>query len=260
MAQPTIRQKFDAEKISVNTAWMRRNGEHFEVVVDPDAALEFRKTKGDQPAIVECLHAERVFSDAKRGLHAKDELLELAFGTKDPMQIAKVLILSGELQLTQEHRNKIRDAKRKAILERIHTYAIDPTTGLSHPLARIKLAIEEAKVKIDDNKDIESQIPHIVKLLQPILPIRLETVTLHIHLPSPMSQKLYGDLSRFGQLKKTEWLDDGSLLSWIEIPAGLRTELYDELGKKSHGAADIRLVGEERIAMTEKSRNTARQN
>lgn len=246
MAGTAPRMTFDPEKFSVNTAWMKKGGEHFEVVVEPDEALEFRHTKGKSPDLRECLHAERIFADAKRGLHAADGQLAQVFGTTDPLEIAKVLILEGELQLTSEHRQRIRDAKHQEILTKICTYAIDPTSGLPHPRKRIELAMEEAKVKIDDNRAGEEQVQEIVRKLQPIIPIRLETLTLQIHIPAQYSKKLYGDVQRYGKLKKTDWLSDGSLLVWLELPAGLQNDLYDDLGKKTHGGADVKKVDERR--------------
>jgi ribosome maturation protein SDO1 len=245
MVNSTSRIIFNQEQISINTAWMKKNGEHFEVVIDPDKALEFKRTKGGTD-IAECLHAERIFSDAKRGLHANDGQLEQVFGTTDPLVIARKLILEGELQLTAEHRARIREAKRNAILTRIRTYAIDPTTGLPHPQKRLELAMEEAKVRIDDNKDAESQVSEIVRKLQPIIPIRLETVTLQVHLAAPFGQKLYGDLQRYGTIKKTEWLPDGGLLAWLDMPAGLQQDLLDDLGKRTHGAAEVKKISEQR--------------
>jgi ribosome maturation protein SDO1 len=245
MVNSPARILFNQEQISINTAWMKKNGEHFEVVIDPDKALEFKRTKG-ATEIRECLHAERIFSDAKRGLHANDGQLQQVFGTADPLVIARKLLLEGELQLTAEHRARIREAKRNAILTRIKTYAVDPTTGLPHPQKRLELAMEEAKIRIDDNKDPESQITEIVRKLQPIIPIRLETVTVQIQLPPPFGQKLYGDIQRFGTLKKTEWLPDGGLLAWLELPAGLQQDLLDDLSKRTHGAAEMKKVGEQR--------------
>jgi ribosome maturation protein SDO1 len=239
-----IRQTYDPEKFSVNTAWIKRGGEHFEVVVDPDAALQFKKSKGTQPSVSECLKAERIFTDAKRGLHAKDEHLKEFFGESDPLFVARTLILEGELQLTSEHRAQLRESKRHAIMEHIRAYAVDPRTSLPHPAQRLQLAMDEAKIKIDDMKDVEQQVHEIIRKLQPILPIRLETVVLQIHLPAPHGQKLYGELSRMAQLRKTEWLPDGSLAAWVELPAGLQGDLIDTLGKRTHGAADVRKVEE----------------
>jgi len=236
----TTKMKYDEERFSVNTAWMKKGGEHIEVVIDPDAALAFRHSKGQNPGIKECIKAERIFFDAKRGIHAKDEHLQAFFGTTDPLAIAQTLILDGNIQLTTEHRTKIREAKHNQIISHIRTYAIDPKTMLPHPEARIRLAFVEAKVKIDDSKSVEEQIPGIVKQLQPILPIRLETIVLQIHLPSPYGQKLYGDIQRFGTIKRADWLEDGALLCAVELPAGLQQDLIEELGHRTHGAADIK--------------------
>jgi len=253
MANPKQRVTYDPEKFSVNTAWMRKGGEHFEVVIEPDNALEFKRTKGATPDIRECLHAERVFTDAKRGEHATDVRLETVFGTKEPLDVAKKLIIEGDIQLTAEHRAKIREAKLNAILTRIQQYAIDPKSGLPHPRMRLELAFDQAKIKIDEKKDIDEQIPLIIRELQPIIPIRLETVTLQVHLPSQYSEKLVGTVRRHGQLKKEEWLSDGSWMGWVELPAGMQMELFDDIGKKTHGGAEIKKVSEERREFSKRS-------
>lgn len=239
-------QVYDRERIHWNTAWIKKFGHHFEVVVDPDGAAGYKRSggKGD---LREVLKSEHVFSDAKKGEIAAEEHLVEAFGTSEPLDVARVLVLEGELQLSAEYRAQLREERRKRILTLIHTYAIDPTTGLPHPMRRIELALEEAKVKVDDAKDAESQVGDIVRKLQPIIPIRLETVTLQIHLPVPYGQKLYGDLQRYGTLKRTEWLGDGSLLAAVELPAGLQAELLDELNKKTHGAADAKKIDENKV-------------
>ena len=247
MVERTTKMTHDEEKFSINTAWVKKAGEHFEIVIDPDPALEFKRTRGASPDIRECLKAENVFYDAKRGLFAKKERLREIFGSDDPLELAKMFILEGTIQLTAEHRAKIREAKQNQILTKICTYAVDPLTGLPHPQSRIKLAMDEAKVRIDDNKDVEEQVSRIVRELQPILPIKLEIVLLQIHVPSPYGQKLYNEVARFGTVKKTEWLPDASLLCNIEIPAGLQTDLMDLLGARTHGSAVVKKIsGQER--------------
>ena len=237
---------FDQERFSWNTAWVKKGGQRFEVVIDPDKALEFKRTKGATD-IKECLHAERIFTDAKRGEHAKDIQLKEVFGIDDQLAIAKILLLEGEIQFTAEHREKLREMKHKQIISKICTYAVDPKTGTPHPEQRIRLAMEEAKVKIDDNKDVDQQFQVIVKQLRTVLPIRLETITLQIHLPAPYGQKLHTEIQRYGTIKKNDWLEDGGWLGWLEMPAGLQNDLYDELGKKTHGVAIIKKVGEQQL-------------
>jgi ribosome maturation protein SDO1 len=43
-------------------------------------------------------------------------------------------------------------------MQMIHRICIEPKSGLPHPIIRIENAMEEAKVKIDENKPAEDQI------------------------------------------------------------------------------------------------------
>lgn len=246
MVEHGRQQIYDKERVHWNTAWMKTHGEHFEVVINPDEALAYKRTEG-KADLRECLRSEEIFADAKKGLLASDDALIKAFGTADSLEVAKKLILKGEIQLAAEHRQRLQEEKRNRLLERLHAFAIDPTTGNPHPRKRIELAMEEAKVKVDYNKDIESQLPDIVKKLQPVIPIRLETVTLQVHLPAPYGQKHYGDLERYGTIKKTDWLNDGGLLAYVEIPAGLQNDFADELNSKTHGGADFKKTDDQSI-------------
>lgn len=243
----TANMAFQPTKVAWNLAWAKRNGKQFEVVIDPDAALAFRASGGTEGDVADVLHSEHVFCHAQRGERANAPDMLAAFGTSDELAVARALILEGELQLTAEYRDGLRDQKRKRIIDHILSYAIDPTSGLPHPRARIELAFEEAKVRIDEHEPEDRQVQEIVRKLQPIIPIRLETVTLQVHLPHPYGQKLYGDIQRAGTLKRTEWGADGALLAWVELPAGLQGDLMSDLGKKSHGAVDVQRVDERRL-------------
>ncbi|MBR9700566.1 ribosome assembly factor SBDS [Candidatus Woesearchaeota archaeon] len=242
------RQKiFEKERIHWNTAWMKTHGEHFEVVINPDEALDFKKSSGAKPEIRECLRSEEIWANAKKGELASEEAVKMVFETDDPLKVATRLILEGEIQLSADHRADLREQKKNKILDHINAYAIDPKTGNPHPRQRIELAMDEAKVKIDYNKDVESQIQDIVKHLQPIIPIRLEMVTLQVHLSSQYGQKLYGELSRWGTLKRTDWLNDGGLLAYVEIPAGMQNDFIDDLAKRTHGGVEVKKVDEKTL-------------
>ena len=56
----------DHEKIHLNLGRIKKEGENFEIVVDPDLAIEFKD--GKEVDIREVLKSEEVFSDAKKGL------------------------------------------------------------------------------------------------------------------------------------------------------------------------------------------------
>lgn len=235
-----IGQTFDQEKVSFNLAKLKKGGEMFEVVIDPDLAIEY--VEGEDVDVKDVLKAEKVFSDAKKGLLASEEHMESLFNTTDALEIAKVLLKEGEVQLTAEHRDRIREEKRRRMMEKIRVNAVDPKTGLPHPAKRIELAFEEAKIKIDETLSVDKQIKEIVKKLQVVLPIRFEQAIMRIHLKAEDAQKAYGDVKKFGAMQQEEWLNDGSWLCRVEIPAGLQNEFIDMLNEKTQGNAEIEKV------------------
>jgi len=193
-------QLFDHQKISINVARLKTHGENFEIVVDPDLAVDFKH--GKEVEIRELLKAEEIFVDANKGLHAGEGELNNIFNTTDVLEIAKKILDDGEIQLTAEHRDKVRADKRKRIINIIHVNGIDPKTKLPHPVQRLENAFAEGKIHIDEFKKAEDQVTEIVKQLTPILPIRFAKKSIQLIVPSEHATKLYGRIQNFGQIKK----------------------------------------------------------
>lgn len=228
---------FSKEKIQINLARLKKGGEHFEIVIDPDAAIKFKES--GEGSMREIMKAEDIFSDAKKGNLASSELMQTIFQTSEPKKVAEIILKEGEIQLTSEHRQKVRDEKTEKIINIIQMNSIDPKTNLPHPVKRIKLAFEEAKVKVDEYKTAEQQVEEIVKKLQPIIPIRFEQIKFLIRIPGISAGKMHNDLLKYGKILEDEWLNDGSWKVKLEMPAGLKVEFIELLNNKTHGSIDI---------------------
>jgi len=221
----------------MNLARLKKGAEHFEIVVHPDQALAWRKTQ--QGDIRDTLFMQGVFTDAKKGLHAPEHRLKAVFGTDDVLEVAKQIILKGEIQLTAEFHQQRREQKRKQIVELIHRFGIDPRTKAPHPITRIEAALEEAKAKIDEFKSVEEQAQEIIKLIQPIIPIAFATKKISITIPAQHASKSYAVIKKFGKILREAWLSDGSWQGTIEVPGGLENDLYDQINKLTRGEATI---------------------
>src|SRR3972149_1801025 len=93
-------------------ARIKQTGNHFEILVDLEKALAFKKTgKGD------FLQIDKIFTDSKKGLHAPSADLIKAFGTDDISEISQKIVKSGEIQLTQEHRDEEKEKKLKQVID-----------------------------------------------------------------------------------------------------------------------------------------------
>ncbi|MFH1650347.1 MAG: ribosome assembly factor SBDS [Candidatus Woesearchaeota archaeon] len=231
---------YDTEKAHFDIARLKKMGETFEVVIDPDAAILYKQGKLED--IREVLKSEHVYHDAKDGELASEALMVKVLGTSNELEAAAKILQEGDIQLTAEYREKLRAEKHKRILDIIHTNAIDPKSGLPHPMQRLENAFKEAKVHIDEQKKAEDQVQDILKKLMPVLPIKFAVKDIEVHLPSQYAAKCYGTMGQFGKIKKDSWLNDGSWMGVVEIPAGLQNDFYDALNKQTHGTVDTKVL------------------
>jgi len=233
-------QIYDKEKFSVNLAKLKKGGENFEVVINSDNAIAFKQ--GKNIVIEDAIINEKIFADAKKGLLASENRMKEIFNTLDPKEIAKIIIKEGEIQLTAEYKQKLREEKKKRIINFIHTNGVDPKTGLPHPITRIENAFEEAKIHIDEFKPQEQQIDEILKKLRVILPIKFEIDEIEIKIPASYAAKMYSVVKSFSKIIKDEWLNDGSWKCVVEMPAGLKQDFFDKLNSMTHGEIETKIL------------------
>lgn len=216
------------------------HGESFEILIDPLAVQKMKD--GKEVNLLEHMVIDTIFKNAKKGTRAPEDKMKEFFGTTDPMEIAKVIILKGEVQLTTEQRKIMQENKRKRIVEYIARNAMNPQTGGPHPPTRIETAMEEAKVHIDPFKTVEAQVPAIMDALRPLIPIRFDKVRIAVKVSGEDYGRCYEDFKHFGKITKEEWQKDGSWIGVIEMPAGLQTEFFEKISNKTHGEAETKIL------------------
>jgi ribosome maturation protein SDO1 len=227
-----------SEKYTV--ARLTQDNEHFEILVKPEKALDYRT--GKIAGITEVLAADFIFADANKGTKVSEEQMKKAFGTTDHLKIADIILKKGTLQLTTEQRRKMVEDKRRQIIDFISRQAVDPKTNLPHPPMRIENAMEQIRYSIDQYKPVEEQAKEIVKLLRPILPLKIEQISVGVHIPAEYSARAYGAMKNFGVIKKEEWRADGSWYGVIEMPAGSYASFLNKLGDVTKGSGEAKIV------------------
>ena len=220
-------------------ARLKKGGSNFEVLVDCDKALLLKE--GKNVDIKDVLAAEEIFSDAKKGARASGNQMKSIFGTDDPLEVAKVIIQRGDVHINKEHKNKIADDKRKRVIDMIAMNAVDPKTELPHPRTRIENAFAELKIQVNETEPVEQQVQEIIKKIRVILPIKLESRELSIKVPPKFSRGCHAIVQKYGTILKNEWENDGSFNCTIQVPAGLQTQLMDELNSFTHGNVEVNI-------------------
>lgn len=213
------------------TARIKIKGKNFEIIVDLDKAMNFKKGISTS---VDFLEIDKIFSDSKKGNIASEKDIFECFETDEINEIAERIVKQGEVLVTQDYRDEERERKIKQIVDFLSTHGIDSTTNRPHTPERIKNALEQAHINIK-NVPIENQIQDIINEISSIIPIKLETKKVKITIPAVHTGKTYGLVNTYKI--KEDWLSDGSLNVWIEIPAGLIMNFYDKLNSLTHGSA-----------------------
>jgi|SRR3989338_5993306 len=214
-------------------ARIKKAGKHFEIMVDMDKALAFKKnTPG--VSVGNFLESDDIYTDLKKGNRASDEDMKSSFGTTDVNEIASRLVKEGEVQTTQEHRSEVREVKYKQVVDFLSRNAIDAQTRNPITAERIRSALDESGVNIK-NVPLENQINEIIESLSKIIPIKLETKKFKVVVPAIYTGKSYGVVNQYKE--KEDWLNNGDLQVMVNVPAGLVMDFFDKLNSVTHGSA-----------------------
>lgn len=218
----------------------KSHGHSFEILVDLDLALAVKQGKeADMSSVVA---VEKVFADAKKGDEASPNAMKEAFGTDDALEVAKLIIQKGELPLTTEYKQQLRDQKLKQIVNLIHRNAVDPQTHLPHPPQRIENALNEAKFHVNEFEDVQKQMQEALKAIRPILPIKFEIKEMAVKIPGDYAAKSYTIISQFGKKLREDWQTDGSYIVVVEIPGGLEEDFHNKLNALCHGDIETKIL------------------
>ena len=221
-------------------ARLKTQGQTFEILVDCRNAISLRE--GHDTDMHDILAAMKIFSDSKKGLNASEHAMKQVFGTSDVEEVAKAIIQKGEIQLTQEYRESLREEKRKQIISIIHRNGVDPKTHLPHPPQRIENAFVEAKYHVDEFRPVQEQVQEALQKLRPILPIKFEVKELAIKISPEYAPKCYSTVKAFGTILREEWQTNGFWVAVVELPGGMESDFYDKLNKICHGNVESKVL------------------
>ncbi len=223
----------------MHIARLKHGVEVFEIVVDPVKAHEVRAGRA---SAVSALSFPKVFSDAKKGLHASETRLEVIFGSRDIAKVAEQIIMKGDLPVTVEQVRGAREQKLRKLIDVLHSNGVNPQTNAPHPVARLEAALTQAKFHLSDSKTVEEQVQEALKLLRPLIPIKFVTKELEVKIPAVFAAKSHPVVRSLGKVLRDEWLSDGSWKGLVEIPGGLEADVSSKIMGLTKGVAEITVV------------------
>ncbi|OKY78463.1 MAG: Ribosome maturation protein Sdo1 [Candidatus Methanohalarchaeum thermophilum] len=219
----------------------KSHGTRFEVLVDPDLALDLRN--GEEVDMGDLLAINEVFKDSSKGDRASDEMMEKVFDTTDVKAITRQIIKEGDIQLTSEQRDRIQEQKRKKVINTIARNAVNPQQNdAPHPPQRIERAMDEAGIRIDPFEEVSKQVEEALDAIRPIIPIKFKEKKFAVKLPPEYAGSGYGKIQEFGEVIDEEWQNDGSWVGVVKAPGGARTELKSLVAELTEGNGEVKTL------------------
>jgi rRNA metabolism SBDS family protein len=177
--------------------------------------------------------ADAVFTNFKKGNVAKASELQKVFGTGDEMEAAKIIVEQGDAQVSASERKQDADAHRRAVIGFLHKTYVD-AKGLPHPTSRLDGVVDEAKVRLDNTKQVEKQAEEIVKKMQGKLVFVKSVMECTLFLEHKYARKCSGVVYKNCEIQKEDW--DAQGCKWvINISPGDFDGFCNELNKSTGG-------------------------
>lgn len=217
-----------------------KDGKQFEILVEPELAKEAKLEDKDHD-IQRMLFVQEVFVDAGEGERASADELEDEFGTRQIMEAAEEIFEKGDMQLTTDQKAEMREDKWKQLVNMIARRVQNPKTGNPHPPQRVENALEEVGFHVDAMADVEEEFQDAINEIRPIIPVSLDEKTVAIRIPVDQAGKAYDKLQQAAEVKDEDWGNE-YFMARVTMPAGVLSELMDELQEMTSGSTEMKEV------------------
>jgi len=211
-------------------------GQKFEILVDPDLALEIKQGNKDLlNNLSKLLASDEVYKNAKSGERVSEKALQEHFGTQDLVKIVDAILKKGHLDLTTEQKRKLAEMKRKEVIDYIVRNSTNPVTKTPHTYQRVENALETAKIQIDMQRSIDQQIDKIIDKLTEILPMDFKKVTFKATIPIQYAGKINSIINKY-EIVDRKW-ETSAFVFTANVPAGEKDSFMNTISGLTKGQA-----------------------
>jgi len=133
--------------------------------------------------IDEVLQAHSVFTNVSKGTLAKNKDLERCFGSTDQTEVCKMILESGQLQVSQKERKAEAEKTLHEIATIVADKCINTDNNLPFPVSIIQTAMKELKFSLKPNRGAKQQALELIPDLKKQLPIERAQMRIRLGIP-----------------------------------------------------------------------------
>ncbi len=101
--------------------------------------------------------------------------------------------------------------------------------------------MEQAKIHIDPFKSTEEQVNEIIKSIRVLIPISMDKIDFAVKIPAQFSGRAASIIHKY-DIRREEWLNDGSLVAEFSLPVGAKQDLLNELNSATKGEVVLKII------------------
>jgi len=217
------------QKLLTNVAVvrMKKCGKRFEIACYKNKVLNWRNKS--EKNIDEVLQTDQIFVNVSKGQFAKRDDLLAAFESENQLDICKIILDKGDLQVSDKERQLTSETSFKEIANLIANMCVNPESQRPYPLAVIEKALHDEHFALKANKSAKQQALEAIPKLRENMAIDRAKMRIRVSVPSKDSKGLHERLKHLFDTVEVEDWEKGHLEMIGLIEPGNYKEIADAL-------------------------------
>jgi len=242
MARLTLPQ---TQKILTNVAVVRYQDkkQRFEIACYKNKVMDWRS--GVEKNIDEVLQIERVFTNVSKGKVAAKSDLEAVFATDNEKEVCRIILETGQLQVSGKERTQQLENKFREIATIICDKCVNEETQRPFPLDVIETSMrEELHFSVNLNKSSKSQALQVIKEMQAakVLPIQRGFMRLKVTIPDKkVGSKIKPEIAHLCIAVEKETFGTCHVMTLLMDPGNFGT-LSELIAKHTKGKGSVEVA------------------
>ena len=161
---------------------LKKHGVRFEIACYKNTAGAWRD--GFEKDIDNVLQTTQIYNNVSKGVFAKEEDLLKAFGSADEKVVARLILETGEVQVSDKERKNTFDHIFRDAVNVLVDKCVNPETNRPYPPGMIERALREVHFQVDPTKSAKQQALAALPRLQKVFPIKRAEMRFRLTVPT----------------------------------------------------------------------------
>uniref|UniRef100_A0A0N5A255 Ribosome maturation protein SBDS n=1 Tax=Parastrongyloides trichosuri TaxID=131310 RepID=A0A0N5A255_PARTI len=232
------------QKLLTNVAVVRykKCGKRFEIACYKNKVLNWRNKV--EKNIDEVLQTHTVFTNVSKGQVAKRDELVNVFETNDMLEICKLILEKGDLQVSDKERAVQTTSAYKELANLIANMCVNSETNRPFSANVIEKALKDTHIAMKPNKSVKQQALEVIPKLKETLKIDRAQMRIRCSLPGKEAKKSSKKVKEmFGTIEMEDWDEEAGSLDIVGlVDPGVYKVLENFMKKEVKEGGEIELL------------------